>query len=411
MGNKKTPEVQFLGFTGGWKQKPLTELVERVIRKNNKLESTLPLTISAQYGLVDQETFFNKKVASTNLQGYYLLYKGEFAYNKSYSNGYPLGAVKRLEKYDKGVLSSLYICFRPLNSGTSDFLKHYFESTAWHKEVSMISVEGARNHGLLNISVNDFFETLHTIPTLEEQKKIGDFFKQLDDTIALHQQELTTLKQTKQGFLQKMFPKEGESVPEVRFPGFTGEWMERELKEISILITKGTTPADKSWEGTIKYIKTDSINLINGNIENTSRISKEEHEGNLKRSKLEVNDILFSIVGTLGRVGIVKEKDLPANTNQQICIIRLSEGDINFIFTALKTHSIEKFIKSDATIGAQPSISLWQMEALKVPYPQFEEQTQIGNFFKQLDDTIALHQRELDALKETKKACLQKMFV
>ncbi|OWV36286.1 restriction endonuclease subunit S [Bacillus spizizenii] len=411
MGNKKTPEVQFLGFTGGWKQKPLTELVERVIRKNNKLESTLPLTISAQYGLVDQETFFNKKVASTNLQGYYLLYKGEFAYNKSYSNGYPLGAVKRLEKYDKGVLSSLYICFRPLNSGTSDFLKHYFESTAWHKEVSMISVEGARNHGLLNISVNDFFETLHTIPTLEEQKKIGDFFKQLDDTIALHQQELTTLKQTKQGFLQKMFPKEGESVPEVRFPGFTGEWMERELKEISILITKGTTPADKSWEGTIKYIKTDSINLINGNIENTSRISKEEHEGNLKRSKLEVNDILFSIVGTLGRVGVVKEKDLPANTNQQICIIRLSEGDINFIFTALKTHSIEKFIKSDATIGAQPSISLWQMEALKVPYPQFEEQTQIGNFFKQLDDTIALHQRELDVLKETKKACLQKMFV
>nr|WP_306800149.1 restriction endonuclease subunit S [Bacillus subtilis] len=208
-----------------------------------------------------------------------------------------------------------------------------------------------------------------------------------------------------------MFPKEGESVPEVRFPGFTGEWMERELKEISILITKGTTPADKSWEGTIKYIKTDSINLINGNIENTSRISKEEHEGNLKRSKLEVNDILFSIVGTLGRVGIVKEKDLPANTNQQICIIRLSEGDINFIFTALKTHSIEKFIKSDATIGAQPSISLWQMEALKVPYPQFEEQTQIGNFFKQLDDTITLHQRELDALKETKKAFLQKMFV
>lgn len=186
------------------------------------------MTISAQYGLVDQETYFNKTVASTNLEGYYLLYKGEFAYNKSYSNGYPYGAIKRLEKHDKGVLSSLYICFRPLNySVSSDFLTHYFESAVWHKEVSMISVEGARNHGLLNISVSDFFETLHLIPNLVEQTQIGNFLKQLDDMIALHQQELTTLKQTKKGFLQKMFPKEGESVPEVRFPGFTGDWEQR----------------------------------------------------------------------------------------------------------------------------------------------------------------------------------------
>ncbi|HDR7347500.1 restriction endonuclease subunit S [Bacillus pacificus] len=201
-----------------------------------------------------------------------------------------------------------------------------------------------------------------------------------------------------------------KNVPKVRFDGFSSDWMEKELSEISTRITKGTTPADKSWEGTIKYIKTDSINSINGNIESTSRISKKEHESNLKRSKLEVNDILFSIVGTLGRVGIVKEKDLPANTNQQICIIRLNEGDINFIFTALRTPLIEKFIKSDATIGAQPSISLWQMEALKVPFPQIDEQQKIGTFFKHLDDTIALQQQLVEQQQQYKKAMLQKMF-
>ncbi|WHX25027.1 restriction endonuclease subunit S [Virgibacillus halodenitrificans] len=199
------PEIRFPGFTGEWEQKPLKELVERITRKNKNLESKLPLTISAQFGLVDQETFFNKTVASTNLEGYYLLYNGEFAYNKSYSKGYPLGTVKRLEKHDKGVLSSLYICFKPLSSVSSDFLTHYFESTAWHKEVSMISVEGARNHGLLNISVSDFFGTSHFVPTLEEQNKIGDFFNRLDRSIALKQSELDTVQKTKKAFLQKMF--------------------------------------------------------------------------------------------------------------------------------------------------------------------------------------------------------------
>ncbi|MDW0114366.1 restriction endonuclease subunit S [Sporosarcina saromensis] len=202
---ESVPEVRFPGFSGEWERKSLKEIVTRVTRKNTHLESTLPLTISAQHGLIDQETFFKKTVASSNLEGYYLLYEGEFAYNKSYSNGYPFGAVKRLEKLEKGVLSSLYICFKPVNSVSSDFIAHYFESCAWHKEISMISVEGARNHGLLNISVNDFFDTLHKIPGFEEQQQIGNFFNQLADTITLKEKELEALQQTKKAFLQKMF--------------------------------------------------------------------------------------------------------------------------------------------------------------------------------------------------------------
>ncbi|MGD1370324.1 restriction endonuclease subunit S, partial [Enterococcus faecium] len=113
MSNDTQPEIRFPEFTDEWEQRKLGEVATRVTRKNKKLESTLPLTISAQFGLVDQNTFFNKQIASKDVSGYYLLKKGEFAYNKSYSNGYPWGAVKRLDKYDMGVLSTLYICFRP----------------------------------------------------------------------------------------------------------------------------------------------------------------------------------------------------------------------------------------------------------------------------------------------------------
>ena len=138
--------------------------------------------------------------------------------------------------------------------------------------------------------------------------------------------------------------------------------------------------------------------------------SLEEHEGYLKRSQLQDGDVLFTIVGTLGRIGVVKNKDLPANTNQQIAIIRLNNANNRFVFHALKTSRIASFIKSDATIGAQPSLSLWQINGLKIPYPSLKEQDKIGGFFEHLDHLITLHQRKLDLLKEQKKGYLQKMF-
>lgn len=177
-------EIRFKDENGGeypeWEKKHLGNLVERVVRKNKGNVTKRPLTISAQYGLVDQEEFFNKVVASANLEGYYLLNKGEFAYNKSYSNGYPFGAIKRLDRYENGAVSTLYICFIPKEDVDSNYLVQYFESDMWHKEVSMIAVEGARNHGLLNISVTDFFETIHRIPCLEEQSKIANFLSKID---------------------------------------------------------------------------------------------------------------------------------------------------------------------------------------------------------------------------------------
>ncbi|SDE90325.1 type I restriction enzyme, S subunit [Bhargavaea beijingensis] len=188
-----------------WKRYRLDEIVERVTRKNKGVVTSLPLTISAQHGLVDQVTFFNNTVASTNLEGYFLLKKGEFAYNKSYSAGYPLGAIKRLNNYEQGALSTLYICFKPKAKVYSDFLEQYFETTLWHKEVSMISVEGARNHGLLNVAVGDFFSTIHSIPSYDEQVKIADFLSKFDTKIKHENDKLSALQEQKKGLLQQMF--------------------------------------------------------------------------------------------------------------------------------------------------------------------------------------------------------------
>ena len=188
-----------------WEQRKLGEVVERITRKNLNLESRLPLTISAQDGLISQTEFFDKQVASKNISGYYLIENGEFAYNKSYSNGYPWGAIKRLDKYKNGVLSTLYIVFKPIDVD-SQFLVSYFDTTFWHSEIAEIAVEGARNHGLLNIPVMDFFRIKIKIPkSKEEQTQIGNFFKQLDDTISLHQKELAKYQQIKTACLEKMF--------------------------------------------------------------------------------------------------------------------------------------------------------------------------------------------------------------
>ena len=202
------PEIRFKGFTDPWEQRKLGELVDRVVRKNTNNESTLPLTISAQYGLVDQITYFNNRVASRNVSNYYLVLNGEFAYNKSTSDGYPFGAVKRLDLYEKGVLSTLYIVFAPKKEQQidSDYLTVFFDTDRWHKGVAERAAEGARNHGLLNISAEDFFDIDLSVPKdIVEQKQIGAFIRQLDNLITLHQRELEKLQSIKKALLEKMF--------------------------------------------------------------------------------------------------------------------------------------------------------------------------------------------------------------
>ena len=189
-----------------WEEKKLDDVAVRVTRKNKDNITDIPLTISSADGLIDQRDFFNKVVASKDMSGYYLLKKGEFAYNKSYSKGYDFGSIKKLDLYAEGALSTLYICFALNKDENPDFYQKYFDSLFWYLELQKICAEGARNHGLLNVSTNEFFQMKLKVPSSkQEQKKIADCLSSLDEVIEKQKATVAAWEELKKGLLQQMF--------------------------------------------------------------------------------------------------------------------------------------------------------------------------------------------------------------
>lgn len=198
-----TGKKRLKGFEEEWEDFNLADVAERITRKNTELNDTV-ITISAQRGFVLQEDFFNKRVASETLSNYYLIHKGEFAYNKSYSNGYPMGAFKRLNNLDKAVVTTLYICFRLKSNVSSDFMEQYFEAGLMVSPLMKIAQEGGRAHGLLNIGLQDFFGLKLSLPQLAEQSAITNLLTKAEQELKLYQQQLATLKEQKKGLMQKL---------------------------------------------------------------------------------------------------------------------------------------------------------------------------------------------------------------
>ena len=196
-GKKRLPR-----FSGEWKVNRLRNIATRHTKRNT-IGNTNALTISAQYGLINQAEFFNKAVASDDKSNYFLLEKGDFAYNKSYSNGYPFGAIKRLTRYEVGIVSPLYICFRIKEGSVSgEYLEQYFEAGLMNHEIQAFAQEGARNHGLLNIAVDDFFNSKILLPSPEEQTAIAEVLSASDREIGLLRQDIEHEKQKKKALMQ-----------------------------------------------------------------------------------------------------------------------------------------------------------------------------------------------------------------
>ncbi|EOM67509.1 restriction endonuclease subunit S [Enterococcus faecium] len=257
-----------------------------------------------------------------------------------------------------------------------------------------------------SINSTDIKEAIISVPTIEEQNKIGSFFKQLDNTIALHQRKLDLLKETKKGFLQKMFPKNGAKVPEIRFPGFTEDWEQRKLGDITESFSGGTPTAGKSeyYGGDIPFIRSGEISS-----ELTELFITENGLNNSSAKMVKAGDILYALYGaTSGEVSISR---INGAINQAILAIRPTKNDNSYLIVQWLRKQKDTII-STYLQGGQGNLSGSIVKDLVITLPQDkEEQNKIGAFFKQLDDTIALHQRKLDLLKETKKGFLQKMFV
>lgn len=401
---RRVPKLRFPGFTEDWEQRKLCQITTRVTRKNGG-QSDLPLTISAQDGLVDQRKYFNRQVASRDMSNYYLIKKGEFAYNKSYSEGYPFGAVKRLDYYDIGALSTLYILFEITdNNISSDFIVSYYMTHLWYKEISKRAAEGARNHGLLNISTEDFFDSDLNIPnSIEEQVKIGNFIKQLDKFITLHQRKLEQLNLKKKALLQKLFPKNGECYPELRFPGFTDAWEQRKLSEIVTINPKTELPDE------FKYVDLESV--VGTNLLGFQVIKKENAPSRAQRLA-SYGDVFYQTVRPYQRNNYLFEnvdKDMVFSTGYAQLRSKL---DSYFLLTLVQNNNFVKVVLDNCTGTSYPAINRSELGKIIVQIPSNEvEANQIGKVFRGIDKSITLHQRKLDHLQLQKKALLQQMFV
>lgn len=380
----KQPKLRFPEFTGDWKQHKFEDVVTIGSGKDYKhLESgNVPVYGTGGYMLsVNQALSESEDAVGIGRKG---------TIDKPYILRAPFWTV-----------DTLFYCI-PNKGFDLTFTNCLFQNVDWKKKDESTGVPSLSKVIINNVKTY--------VPSLEEQQKIASLFSELDNLIQSAEKELEGYRELKQGMLQKMFPKKGEKVPEIRFPEFTGDWEQRKLRDISSLITKGTTPKDKSGTGEVNFIKVENINDFSGDITGTSKISLEEHQGYLKRSQLQEGDILFSIAGTLGRVTSVNKAILPANTNQALSIIRLKEGNLEYVKTCLKGNVVADFIRRNPTIGAQPNLSLEQISNIEIEMPSEAEQKKIGEYFQNIDSLIASQQQELDGYKELKKGLLQQMF-
>ena len=261
-----------------------------------------------------------------------------------------------------------------------------------------------------SINSTDIKEAIISVPAIEEQDKIGSFFQQLDETIALHQRKLDLLKEQKKGYLQKMFPKNGAKVPELRFAGFADDWEERKLGEFSD-VRDGTHASPKYVSQGHPMVTSKNLTHSGLDMTDVSFLTDEDFNEINKRSKVSIGDILFGMIGTIGNPVIVDRDDF-AIKNVALIKEKTSNPITNkWLLQYLKSPSFNRFIQKENAGGTQKFIALGLIRDMKLRVPEFDEQQKIGAFFKKIDDTIALHQRKLDLLKEQKKGFLQKMFV
>ena len=402
MSEKIVPKLRFNGFNDEWKEFKLNEISKRITRKNKNLETDRPLTISAQHGLVDQIEYFNKIVASKSLINYYLLNNGEFAYNKSYSKGYPFGAVKRLDDYENGAISTLYICFEVNDKINSNLLKEYFETDKWHKEIYKIAVEGARNHGLLNIAVGDFFNTKHTLPkNQKEQEKLANFLVTINRKISLLENKHQAYINFKKYLMQQIF------AQKLRFD-FNDDWQDHTFKELLIEVNEKTTVNNQHeiLSSTKEGIFTQKEYFADRNVaskDNTGYKILRKNQIVLSPQNLWMGNIN---VNTEFEIGIVSPSYKIYETTDLI--------EINYFKHIIKLPRLIYEYKCASEQGAsivRRNLNKQLFNEITISIPSLKEQQKIGNMLTIIDKKITETSKQIDESKEFKKGLLQQMFV
>ncbi|WP_422699302.1 restriction endonuclease subunit S [Enterococcus durans] len=412
MSNDTQPEIRFPGFTEAWEQRKLSELATMNARIGWQNLRTSEFLDKGDYMLITGTDFKDGAIDYSNIHyvererfeqdkkiqisnGSILITKDGTLGKVAYVEGLTMPATLNAGVFNVRVKENLAI--------DSRYLFHYLKAPFLLKFADQRSTGGTIKH----LNQNVLVEFPIPLPSLEEQHKVAGLLSNFDNTIALHQRKLDLLKETKKGFLQKMFPKNGAKVPEIRFPGFTDDWEQRKLASMTNY-KNGKGHEDKqSTIGKLELINLNSIS-ISGGLKHSGKFI-DEADDTLQKDDLVM---ILSDVGhgdLLGRVALIPEDDRFV-LNQRVALLRPNAtADPQFLFSYINAH--QYYFKAQGAGMSQLNISKGSVENFISFVPIIEEQKKIGTFFKQLDDTIALHQRKLDLLKETKKGFLQKMFV
>lgn len=422
MTKENKPEIRFSGFSDAWEQRKLSEFADKAVDNRGK---TPPLDNNGNHPLIEVaslggvhpdyskiEKYLNDESFKNNLRSY--IKHGDILFSTVGS----IGLVSLMDTKEEAAIAQNIVAFRAKKNFVPEYLYALF-SNEDNQNKALRIVMGAVQP---SIKVSQLVNVEYTISqNIVEQKKIGAFFSNLDNTITLQQRKLEILKNQKKAFLEKMFPKEGENIPEIRFPEFSDAWKQCKLSDLVNVVDgdRGKnypTEADFEPHGHTLFLNASNV-TIDGFLFDTNQFITEEKSNSMGSGKIIKDDIIITSRGSLGHIAWYND-----SVQQVMPHLRINSGMLILRNKAnVKTSYLHQFMKSDkgkAQIvfmsfgSAQPQLTKKGVESFTVNYPiDTEEQIKIGAFFSKLDNTITLQQRKLEILKNIKKSFLQKMFV
>ena len=408
----KYPQLRFKGFTDPWEHRKFFESIASTIDFRGRTPKKLGMdwsesgylalsALNVKNGYIDpladahygDENLYKKWMSGKELKKGPVLFTTEA----------PMGNVAQVPDNNGYILSQRTVAFETKEDMmTNDFLAVLLKSPLVFNNLSALSsggtAKGVSQKSLKGLSITVPFD-------IDEQQKIGSFFKQLDDTIALHQRKLAKLKELKQGYLQKMFPQNGSKFPQLRFAGFADAWEQRKLSEI-VDIYDGTHQTPIYTDSGVKFVSVENIS----NLETKKYISQEAYNKEYAKKQAQKGDVLMTRIGDIGTSRVIETEE-PLAYYVTLSLLKPKKIEPNFLSWLISSPEVQRNIwKRTLHIAFPKKINLGEINQVEVMIPKNKEQQKIGSFFKQLDATIALHQRKLEKLQELKKGYLQKMF-
>ncbi len=402
MGNK--PRIRFKGFTEDWEQRKFSDITYLSGVKNKENKPYESYSISNEFGFIPQDEQFENggTMKTANKSMYYIVSQNSFAYNPARIN---VGSIGYYDKPDNVIVSSLYEVFKTTEIVNDKFLWHWFKSSQFNHLIEKYQEGGVRLYFYYDKLCKGTIE----LPTINEQNKISNLLDSLDMYITLHQCKLEKLKLTKKALLQKLFPKNGKHIPEIRFKGFTDAWEQRKLIYIFNDFIVPMRDKPKVFSGTTPWTR---IEDIEGRYINTSLSGQFVSDETIKSMNLKVipkGSLIVSASATFGVVAIVNSDLI---TNQTfIGLVPNKDFDIDFLYSLFESPTTKSKLLKLSAGSTIFYIARESFENLVLLVPSKEEQIKISKIFKSIDDSITLHQRKLERLQEVKKGLLQKMFV